>query len=494
MLVSRLAALTAALVACAICATPARAAAAPGSGDDVPIAPYLQTKIRAAVARDLAVYGGKTPVPGVLLGVWVPGFGSMVEGIGAGRLEPRRPLSLADHVRVGSNTKTFVVTVLLQLVDEGKLRLDDPISAFELPVRVSGGGKITVRQLMRMQSGIVDLYSLKAFQSANISPDVPVDRVKYVQEACDAPRLFTPGTKWNYSNTNYMLLGMIAEAVSHDTIAHLIATRITGPLHLAQTTFPLTSPDLPAPYAHGYTRTKSGGWIDQSVLFPPSLTWAAGVMVSDVADMKRWVRAYVTGTTNSAATQRARLTCVPTGDPGLAFGLGIGCSAGWYGYTGGVSGYNTAAYYLPKRHATIIAFVTSQQEDPLPGVANAIVRDVAKIATPSNVPYVAVTEAAKAVTPCARTTIAAIRPPAGPAAYQSGLMTLANGATLRIEGRASDPGVRQALAMKPGDAVAACYGRAVEYADAGPSRAVTVLDLHTNGSYGNLVGTWPARE
>ena len=78
-------------------------------------------------------------------------------------------------------------------------------------------------------------------------------------------------------------------------------------------------------------------------------------MISDMADMKTWVKAYVTGTVNSAATQKERLTCIPIGKPNLAFGLGIGCSAGWFGYTGGITGYNTGAYYLPEMDATIIA-------------------------------------------------------------------------------------------------------------------------------------------
>jgi D-alanyl-D-alanine carboxypeptidase len=111
-------------------------------------------------------------------------------------------------------------------------------------------------------------------------------------------------------------------------------------------------------------------------------------MISDMADMKKWVKAYVTGTTNSAATQKARLTCVPTGVGNLAFGLGIGCSAGWYGYTGGITGYNTGAYYMPATGITIIAFVNSQVEKPFPGVANAIFRDIATIVTPGNIPFV----------------------------------------------------------------------------------------------------------
>jgi D-alanyl-D-alanine carboxypeptidase len=111
-------------------------------------------------------------------------------------------------------------------------------------------------------------------------------------------------------------------------------------------------------------------------------------MISDVADMKRWVALYVTGKTNAAATQRERLNCLSTGEGNLAFGLGIGCSGGWYGYTGGLPGYNTAGYYFPSSGVTIIAWVTSQGDKPAPGVANAIFRDIASIMTPENIPFV----------------------------------------------------------------------------------------------------------
>lgn len=382
---------------------PTRAATATAVGT-LPAA--MRTRIRAVIARDLAAYGGKTPVPGVLFGVWTPGRGSMVEGIGRARLAPARPLSLADHVRVGSNTKTFVVTALLQLVDEKKLALDDPISRFALPVRVKDGAHITVRELMAMRSGIFEVYALPELQRAGVKPNVAVDRVKLTQEACDEPRLFAPGTKWFYSNTNYLLLGMIVEAVTHERLERVLAERLFVPLHLARTSFPTTDPAMPQPYAHGYELV-DGRWEDRTELFPPSLTWAAGVMVSDVADMKRWVEAYVTGTTNGAATQRARLACGATTEPGLRFGLGIGCSAGWYGYTGGLAGYNTAAYYLPAERTTIVAFVTSQIDEPTPGVANAIFRDVARIVTPAHVPYAVTTRSTR----CSHAKVAGVRSP-----------------------------------------------------------------------------------
>ena len=144
---------------------------------------------------------------------------------------------------------------------------------------------------------------------------------------------------------------------------------------------------MPVPYSLGYTLDDEGNWEDHTVMFPPSLTWAAGVMISDMYDMKKWVKAYVTGSTNSEATQKERLKCVDTGRENMGFGLGIGCTGGWYGYTGGIEGYNTAAYYLPEEDATIIAFVNSQREKPSPGVANSIVRDITKILFPQHVAF-----------------------------------------------------------------------------------------------------------
>ena len=349
--------------------------------------PSVQKAIVAAVNKELAVYGGAQPVPGVVVGVWVPGKGEFAKGFGYSNLGIRLPMALDDHFRIGSNTKTFVATVLLQLVDENKLSLDDTISKFNLGLKIPNEGKITLRQLAEMRSGIIDVYQVPGVQQkgeAFWSSRTPRDWVKIA--ATQAP-LFVPGTKYNYSNTNWFLLGLIIEKVTGDTIENEIHKRILAPMSLTQTSFPTTDWGMPAPYAHGYSLDAKGSWIDESKALAPSVSWAAGVMISDMADMKRWVKAYVTGTTNSAASQKARLACLSTGEGNLAFGLGIGCSAGWYGYTGGITGYNTAAYYMPATGATIIAFVNSQREKPFPGVANAIFRDIARIVTPDNVPF-----------------------------------------------------------------------------------------------------------
>lgn len=364
------------------------ATAAAGSAAPAGLSPAVQTAIAAAVNKDLAAYGGSQPVPGVAVGIWLPGKAAFTKGYGYSNLATHTPMAVDDHFRVGSNTKTFVATVLLQLSDEKKLSLDDTISRFNLGLAVPSERRITLRELAEMRSGIIDLYAIPGVQQhdeAWLKRETPR---QWVALAAKQPLLFAPGTKYNYSNTNWFLLGLIIEKVTHDTIQGEIHKRILAPLALNETSFPTTEPGIPAPYARGYSLGEKGKWADESIALPNSVAWAAGVMISDMADMKRWVKAYVTGSTNSASAQKARLTCLPTGNGNVSFGLGIGCSAGWYGYTGGITGYNTAAYYLPATGATIIAFVNSQREEPFPGVANSILRDIAKIVSPNNVPYV----------------------------------------------------------------------------------------------------------
>ncbi len=359
-----------------------------GAATTAPLSVETQNAIAVAVKKELAAYGGPQPVPGVVVGVWVPGKGELTRGFGYSNLSPKEPMALDDHFRIGSNTKTFVATVLLQLVDERKISLDDTISRFDLGLTVPNEKRITVRQLAEMRSGIIDVYAIPWVQKQSDAWWTRQTPRDWVTLAGKQPPLFAPGAKYNYSNTNWFLIGLIIEKVAGQTIEAGIHDRLPAKMGLTQTSFPTTNWGMPAPYAHGYSLNQKKQWIDESAVLAPSVSWAAGAMISDMADMKKWVKAYVTGTTNSATTQQARLTCLPTGEGNLSFGLGIGCSAGWYGYTGGITGYNTAAYYMPATGTTIIAFVNSQQEHPFPGVANAIFRDIAKIVTPNNVPFV----------------------------------------------------------------------------------------------------------
>jgi D-alanyl-D-alanine carboxypeptidase len=360
--------------------------AAAGSASSSLTSAATRAKIVAAVDRERKRFGGRTPVPGVLVGVWDGAGHSFILPAGYADLKTRRPMSQADHFRIGSNTKTFVVAVILQLVDEGKLSLDDPLSKFSLGVKVPNAQNITVRELCDMRSGLFEAFDAPELAKINIKPDSIWDPRKIIAWAVKQKPYFPPGAGYHYTNTNYLLLGLIVEAITKDTVGNQIRTRVITPFGLTETSYPATM-SMPDPWAHGYGLDKHRNWEDVSNTVPVTLMGSAGEMISDMNDMRRWIQLYVDGKTSKPATHAALLRCVPTGEGNLAFGLALGCSAGWYGYTGGLPGYNTANYYFPKTGITIVAWVPLQASSPKPGVANTIFRDIASIMTPKNVPF-----------------------------------------------------------------------------------------------------------
>jgi D-alanyl-D-alanine carboxypeptidase len=362
------------------------AAARPGLAQVSANDPQVQAAIVAAVEKERVTYGGVTPVPGVLVGVWDRSGASYIRAFGEADIATHRALTPQDRFRIGSNTKTFVISVLLQLVDEGKLSLDDPLGKFTLGVSVPDAGNITVRELCQMRSGLFEAYDSPEFANMQVKGDMVFDPRTVIGWATKQKPYFPPGTGYHYSNTNYLLLGLIIENITGHGVGDEIRDRLLKPFSLAHTSYP-DGQAMPDPWAHGYGLDAKRGWEDVSGTIPVSLMGAAGEMISDMDDMKRWVELYVSGKTSAAPTQRERLTCLSTGEGNLAFGLGIGCSAGWYGYTGGLPGYNTGNYYFPDQGITVVAWVTLQADKPAPGVANAVFRDIARIVTPGHVPF-----------------------------------------------------------------------------------------------------------
>ncbi|MCQ9155382.1 serine hydrolase domain-containing protein [Acidomonas methanolica] len=363
-------------------ATTPGAVAAPVSVDDQTV----RERIIQAVAHERQVYGAGGTVPGVLVGVWDGSGHSFVKGFGKSDLKSGAPFSPDDYVRIGSNTKTFIVTVLLQLVDEGRLSLDDPLSRFDIGVKVPDADHMTIRQLCQMRSGLFEVYDVPQLKE-DVPPDSQWNPRQLVRWAVQQKPVFAPGKGYHYSNTNYLLLGLVIESVTGHSVKSEVEDRLLKPFGLARTFYPATM-EMPTPWAHGYAAgSPHSTWKDVSNTVPVSLMGAAGNMISDLEDMRHWVDLYVRGKTNSPATQKERLQCLPTGQGDLGFGLGIGCGNGWFGYTGGLPGYNTAAWLNPESNVTALVFVTDQAAKPAPGVANAILRDIAQIVTPGHVPF-----------------------------------------------------------------------------------------------------------
>lgn len=348
--------------------------------------PSVQSAIVAAVEKDRKMYGGRTPLPAVLIGVWGGKGTSFVRAFGYADLAKKRPLTPADHFRIGSNTKTFVVSVILQLIDEKKLSLDDPVSRFPLGVSIPNGDKITVRELCNMRSGLFEAFDTPQFAQLNMAVPKNFDPRTLVGWAAQQKPYFPPGKGYHYSNTNYLLLGLIIEEITKDSVGGQIRKRLLEPFGLKQTSYPQTEA-MPDPWAHGYGLDKQRNWEDVSNTIPVAFMGSAGEMISDMADMKRWIKLYATGKTGGPMTYRPLRECIPfLGN--TAFGLGINCSAGWYGYTGALPGYNTADYYSPATDTTIVVWITYQAAKPPEGVASVIFRDIARIMTPASVPFV----------------------------------------------------------------------------------------------------------
>ncbi|MBV9332696.1 MAG: beta-lactamase family protein [Candidatus Eremiobacteraeota bacterium] len=359
---------------------------APAASDKPSVeSPAIRNAIVAAVERDRKLYGGRTPVPGVLVGVWDSAGHSFIRPFGYADLAKRRPLTASDHFRIGSNTKTFVVAVILQLVDEKKITLDEPISRFSLGVTIPNAANITIRQLCDMRSGLFEAYNTPQFERMNVTPQTTFDPRTVIGWAVAQKPYFAPNQGYHYTNTGYLILGLIIENVTHDSVGDQIRKRLLVPFSLTQTSYPETMA-MPDPWARGYGLDKNRDWEDVSNTIPVSLMGAAGAMISDMADMRRWIELYVSGKTSAPETHRALMNCISTGVENSAFGLALGCSNGWYGYTGGLPGYNTANFFFPKDGVFIVAWVDVQADKPAPGVANAMFRDIARVMTPENVP------------------------------------------------------------------------------------------------------------
>lgn len=355
-----------------------------GSDDDSSMSfePEIEARIEAAVRENMRRFGGQEPVPGVVVGIWVPGRGSYVRGFGVSDLQAGTPLNIRDKFRIGSNTKTFVVSTLLQLADEGRVDLDDPLSKFDLGVSIPNADDITLRMLCNMTSGLFEAYNAPELPGMVESPSTHLDTRELVALAAKYPPLFAPGTDWNYCNTNYLILDLVISTVTGRGTAREIQDRFIRPFRLANTSYPLDDPGMPEPFTRGYALDDDGAWQDATVSFPPTLLGAAGVMVSDMADLKRWVKVYATGAEVSAQSQQERLRGVKMPGGNTSFGLGIVLTNGWLGYTGGLPGYHTSAYYLPEQDATLIVLINS-----FTGMANVMVHDLTAILFPDNVAF-----------------------------------------------------------------------------------------------------------
>ncbi len=263
----------------------------------------------------------------------------------------------SDRYRIASVTKAFVSVLVLQLEAEGRLDIDDPVEKW-LPGLVPNGGAITLRELMNHTSGLFDYTEEPAFGDALLTNPARswAPRELLAFAFAHGPN-FAPGTNWAYSNTNYILLGLVVENVTGKPLGQSLQERIFAPLALTSTSFPLVI-ELDPAFVHGYVNLGGSSLIDVAPLLGPSWGWAAGAIVSNARDVTTFYRALLTGKLLPAA-QLAEMK--QTTSVAGTYGLGIStsfttCGRAW-GHDGNFFGWRNEAIATAKGKREAVVMV-----------------------------------------------------------------------------------------------------------------------------------------
>jgi D-alanyl-D-alanine carboxypeptidase len=287
-------------------------------------------------------------------------------------------LNSSTRFRIGSITKTFVATVVLQLADEGRIRLDEPINQ-QLPDTIPGGEHITVRHLLGHTSGLYDYMKDEGMSTNRWRGADRFDSYRPRELLTAALRhnpYFAPGARFRYSNTNYIVAGLLIEHVTGRPYGSEIRDRILTPLRLTSTTIPGDATEVPRPQLTAY-RTIAGTRTDVTDM-NPSLDWAAGEMISTTADLEIFFAALLSGRLTSPHALAQMQQTVPMG-MGFHYGLGLQrfdppCGDSVWGHGGELIGYVSYAYRSATGRAMtmVTASADSSNELPLFAVATAV--------------------------------------------------------------------------------------------------------------------------
>ena len=328
-------------------------------------------------------------VPGALVYVNHPKLGRWSAALGSSDLNGA-PLDIASYMRIGSVTKTLTATAVLQLVDKGLVGLDDPIERY-LPGVVPNGGAITVRQLFNNTEdlGLNEALDAKPFQA--FSPQQSID-IAFEHEP-----YFEPGTGWHYSNTNYIVLGLLLEQMTGMSVSDIFKQWIFAPLKMKRSVMPVgESAEMPNPHPRGYlfgtnvdslkvyeallkgdekgsaVRVPQGVPPQDATDWNPYYTWTSGNAISTLSDIATWAKALATGALLSPKLHKQQLEPTRLPDGGvISYGLGItevlpACESRkeviprFIGHNGAVPGFQSLVGYSPETGGTIVVLTNSE--------------------------------------------------------------------------------------------------------------------------------------
>lgn len=317
------------------------------------VTPELSARLDAILAQ----WKKDAQVPGVVAALRMPDGTVWYGAAGKAILPPGGEKATPDTPWViGSITKTFVAALAFKLQEEGRLSLDDPIATW-LP-DIPGARKITLRMLLNHTSGLADYFWHPDYADLVYGRPTYHWTVDEIMElAAERAPVFAPGAKQEYSNTNYVLVGRILEAVGGEPLATQLRTRFIDPLGLTSVVFQ-GDEAVPDGAAKGYW--KDGAWVDWSdgtTLRPmtsaATVVWAAGALLSSARDLLRWEAALYGGEVLSQDSLAQLLTFGPAGyGPGTRYQR----MAGWdgYGHGGSLRGFQAGMFRMPEAGVDVI--------------------------------------------------------------------------------------------------------------------------------------------
>jgi D-alanyl-D-alanine carboxypeptidase len=278
----------------------------------------------------------------------------VMKGYGDASVELHRPANAATVYRIGSITKQFTSATIMRLAERGKLSIDDPITKY-LPDVPTHGQTITIRRLLNHTSGIHNYTAEPNWRQTwgqQLSPRQIVGFVDH--DSLD----FKPGDKWSYSNTGYVLLGMIIEKVTGETYANYLSHDLFKPLGLTQTSYCPNRPSDPT-FADGYA--VATGAAKPAEFLDMTHPHGAGALCSTVRDLVKWQRALEGGRVVNAKSY-ALMTTPDTLNNGKPLVYGFGLATGrlgahrQIGHSGGINGFTTASSYYPDDSVNVVVF------------------------------------------------------------------------------------------------------------------------------------------
>lgn len=346
------------------------------SGGDISTSSTSQ--FQSVVQNLVAQYG----IPGVVASIRMPGQAEWKQSFGYADVAAQVPFNPGSFFPIRSVTKSFTVTLILELVRNGLIALDSVLETFV--AGIPNGPSITITDLAGMQSGVAEYSTTPAFQQT-FSQDVTQSftELQLLNYAIPASPVFAPGAQYQYSNTNTVLLGMVVEKVTGQPFSAVLQSGILGPLNLTQTTYP-TAVGLPDPHPTPYNLNVIDHGLTPLTLINPTALAAAGAMTSTADDLQTWALALGEGRLigTDLRNQQIELSRAATNGPTYdRYGLGIGIIDNWWGHTGSGIGFQIAMFYDPVSTSTIVVAVNASASGGDPGLnfAEEIFRQLAPV-------------------------------------------------------------------------------------------------------------------